>query len=316
MSSWFSISPSSPVATPTVSSASSTGTSASTVRRARCETTRSRLSTAPTTTSTEVSNAAAAGRFSFRNVKFLVAAAAAVALYVHAKEDTHVNVGELFSSFHNLARIVGEMFPPDWAITTNCIRAAIVTFDTALLGTTLAFVAALILAPLAARNITPHRALYELTRAFIGFARTIPLTVSGLLFLVTVGLSPFAGVLALAFETVGVLTKLYAEAIEEMDMGPVDALRVAGARRTQVFLHSVLPSVTPTFVGLVIYRMDSNVRAALILSAFGAGGIGFLFFNSIELFQWAQVGTELIVMFVMVLLVERISILARARITR
>ena len=81
-----------------------------------------------------------------------------------------------------------------------------------------------------------------------------------------------------------------------------------------MFLHGVLPAMTPTFIGLVIYRMDSNVRAALILSAFGAGGIGLLFFNSIELFQWSQVGTEMIVMFAMVLLVERVSILARARI--
>ena len=157
--------------------------------------------------------------------------------------------------------------------------------------------------------------LYEVTRALMGFARTVPLWVSGLLFLVAVGISPFAGVLALALETIGVLTKLYAEAIEEMDMGPVDALRVSGARRTQVFIHSVLPGVTPTFVGLVVYRMDSNVRAALILSAFGAGGIGFLLFNSIELFQWPQVGTELIVMFAMVLLVERFSIIARGRIS-
>ena len=101
-----------------------------------------------------------------------------------------------------------------------------------------------------------------------------------------------------------------------MDMGPVDALRVSGARPTQVFLHSVLPSVAPTFIGLVIYRMDSNVRAALVLSAIGAGGIGFLLFNSIELFQWAQVGTELIVLFALVLIVERVSILARGRISR
>ncbi len=97
-------------------------------------------------------------------------------------------------------------------------------------------------------------------------------------------------------------------------MGPVDALRVSGARRTQVFLHGVLPAVTPTFVGLVIYRMDSNVRSALVLSAFGAGGIGFLLYQSIELFQWQQVGTELIVMLVLVLLVERASIFVRSRI--
>ncbi len=251
-----------------------------------------------------------------RTVKIFLAVAAGVALYVHAWDDTHVDISEFFSSFHNLARIVGEMVPPNWGILDNSIHAAITTFDTALLGTTVAFVVSLVLAPLAARNITPHRGLYEATRAIIGFARTIPLTVSGLLFLVTVGITPFAGVLALALETIGVLAKLYAEAIEEMEMGPVDALRISGARRSQVFLHGVLPAMTPTFVGLVIYRMDSNVRAALILSAFGAGGIGFLLFNSIELFQWPQVGTELIVMFAMILIVERVSILARARIAQ
>jgi phosphonate transport system permease protein len=241
---------------------------------------------------------------------------AVVALYVQAWNKTGANLTGLVSGFHNLARIVGQMFPPDWSILHASISAAIVTFDTALLGTTIAFVISLVLAPFAAKNITPSRFLYELARALMGIARTIPLWVSGLLFLVAVGISPWAGVLALALETVGVLTKLYAEAIEEMDMGPVDALRVSGARRTQVFLHSVLPAVTPTFTGLVIYRMDSNVRAALVLSAFGAGGIGFLLFNSIELFQWPQVGTELIVMLAMVLIVERVSILARGRISR
>jgi phosphonate transport system permease protein len=250
-----------------------------------------------------------------RTLWIVVAVAAVVALYVHAWNDTDIAPSELVSGFSNLTRIVGEMFPPDWSILRSSVNAAIVTFDTALLGTTVAFAISLVLAPLAARNITPHRALYEVARGLMGIARTIPLWVSGLLFLVTVGISPFAGVLALGLETIGVLAKLYAEAIEEMDMGPIDAMRVSGARRTQVFLHSVLPAVTPTFVGLVIYRMDSNVRAALILSAFGAGGIGFLLFNSIELFQWAQVGTELIVMFVMVLIVERISIIARARIS-
>jgi phosphonate transport system permease protein len=248
-------------------------------------------------------------------LRVVLVAVVIVAVYVHAWGDTDIAPSELISGFRHLTRIVGEMFPPDWSVLSASVRAGIVTFDTALLGTTVAFVISLLLTPLAARNITPHRALYEASRALMGIARTIPLWVSGLLFLVAVGISPFAGVLALALETVGVLAKLYAEAVEEMDMGPVDALRVSGATRTQVFLHGVLPSVAPTFVGLVIYRMDSNVRAALILSAFGAGGIGFELFNSIELFQWRQVSTELLVMFVLVLAVERVSILARARIS-
>jgi len=198
-----------------------------------------------------------------RTAGTLAASAAVVALYVHAWFDTDVDLSELVTGFHNMARIIGQMFPPNWSVLSASVRAAIVTFDTALLGTTAAFVISIILAPLAARNITPHPVLYELARALMGIARTIPLWVSGLLFLVTVGISPFAGVLALAVETVGVLAKLYAEAIEAMDMGPVDAMRVSGARRTQVFLHSVLPSLTPTFVGLVIYRRTVLRSASL-----------------------------------------------------
>jgi phosphonate transport system permease protein len=250
-----------------------------------------------------------------RTLRWLAGGVALIALFAHAWNDTQTDPGALFSGSHNFARIVGDMFPPDWSVLHASIRAAIVTFDTALIGTILALVISLLLTPFTARNITPHRVLYELSRAVMGFARTVPLWVSGLLFLVTVGISPFAGVLALALETIGVLTKLFAEAVEEMDMGPVDALRVSGATRTQVFVHSVLPAMTPSFVGLSIYRMDSNVRSALILSAFGAGGIGFLLFNSIELFQWPQLSTELLVMFVLVLVVERSSILIRGRIS-
>ncbi|MBV8599768.1 MAG: phosphonate ABC transporter, permease protein PhnE [Actinobacteria bacterium] len=258
---------------------------------------------------------AAPGRSWLRSLRWLVGAGALVALYVHAWGDAKVAPLEFFRSFHSLVRIVQHMVPPDWGVLRSSIHAAILTFDTALLGTTAAFALSLLLTPLAARNITPHRTLYEASRALMGFLRTVPLWVSGLLFLVVVGPNAFAGVLALTFETVGVLAKLYAEAVEEMDMGPVDALRVSGAGRTQVFLHAVLPSVAPTFLGLVIYRMDSNVRAALVLSAFGAGGLGFQIFNSIELFQWAQLGTELLVLLVLVLLVERVSIIARARIS-
>ena len=89
-----------------------------------------------------------------------------------------------------------------------------------------------------------------------------------------------------------------------------------GAGRLQVFLHAVLPGVAPTFVSLSLYRFDVNVRDSLAAGFVGGAGIGFLLFNSIELFQWAQVGTELIVLFALVLIVERVSIIARGRITR
>ena len=97
-------------------------------------------------------------------------------------------------------------------------------------------------------------------------------------------------------------------------MGPIDALRASGAGRLQVFLHAVLPGVAPSLVGLTLYRYDVNVRDSLATGFVGGGGIGFLLFNSIQLFQYREAATELLVMFVLLLAVERVSSLLRARI--
>src|SRR5262249_3545617 len=153
----------------------------------------------------------------------------------------------------------------------------------------------LLLTPLAARNISPHRAVYEAARAVIGVTRAVPDLIFALIFVTAVGLGPFAGVLALAVHSIGTLGKLFAEAVEDMDMGPVDAMRVSGASRLQVFVHAILPGVAPTFVSLLLYRFDVNVRSSLVLGFVGAGGIGFLIFNSMQLFQYREVFTELAV---------------------
>jgi phosphonate transport system permease protein len=110
------------------------------------------------------------------------------------------------------------------------------------------------------------------------------------------------------------LGKLFAETIEEMDMGPVDALRASGAGRFQVFVHAVLPGVAPSFVSLSLYRFDVNVRDSLATGFVGGGGIGFLLFNSIQLFQYRQAAMELLVMLVLLLAVERVSTLLRKNI--
>lgn len=197
----------------------------------------------------------------------------------------------------------------------SAIHGSILTFDTAFLGTVGALVLSLLLTPLAARNITPHRVVYEAARLVIGALRAVPEFVFALIFLVAVGISPYSIVLAIGAHAVGVLGKLFAEAVEDMDMGPVDALRASGAGRTQVFLHAILPALMATFTGLALYRLDTNVRSALYLGAFGGGGLGFLLFNSLELFQYKQAATQLLVLLVLLLLVERVSSLLRQRIS-
>src|SRR5262249_45750441 len=156
-------------------------------------------------------------------------------------------------------------------------------------------------------NLTPNRILYELSRTLFAVTRAIPELIFALLFIVAVGIGPFAGMLALAVHGSGVIGKLYSEAIEQMDMAPVDALRVAGASRTQVFLRAVLPEITPTLIGLTLYRSDVTFRSAIALGVVGAGGIGFLINESIALFQYRELFTELLVVVAWVLVIERVS---------
>jgi phosphonate transport system permease protein len=235
-------------------------------------------------------------------------------VYIHAWYDTHASISQLVSGYHGMSDILRRSYPPSGHVLRDSITASIVTFDTALLGTTLALVLSLLIAPFAARNVTPNRFAYESSRVVIGVTRAIPDLIWALLFVTAVGLGPFPGVLALAVHSIGTLGKLFAETVEDMDMGPVDALRVAGASRTQVWLHAVLPGVAPTFVSLTLYRFDVNFRSSLVLGFVGAGGIGFLIYNSMQLFQYREVATELGVVLVFVLVVERLSTMMRARI--
>jgi phosphonate transport system permease protein len=241
-------------------------------------------------------------------------AAVVLAVFVHAWRDVGASISALFSGFHNTLNLMARAVPPDLSVLRDSIHASILTFDTALLGTAGALVLSLVLAPLAARNLTPHRFAYEGARLLIGITRAIPDFVFALIFLVAVGLGPFSIVLAIGAHTVGVLGKLFAEAVEDMDMGPVDALRAAGAGRVQVFVHAVLPGIAATFTGLSLYRLDTNVRSALYLGALGGGGLGFLLYDSLQLFQYQQATTELAVLLVMLLLVERASSMIRQRI--
>jgi len=250
----------------------------------------------------------------WRIARRILIGAAIVALYVQAWIKTEISVSSLVTGYHGMLDIIRRSVPPSTDVLGDSLRQSVVTLDTALWGATFGVFLALLLTPFAARNIAPNRVVYECARVIIGIARAIPDLIFALIFVTAVGLGPFPGVLALTVGTVGTLGKLFAETIEDMDMGPVDALRVSGASKTQVFLHAVIPGVLPTFVSLVLYRLDHNVRSGLVLGFVGAGGIGFMIFNSMQLFQYQQVFTELLVVLAMVLIVERVSTALRTRI--
>jgi phosphonate transport system permease protein len=221
---------------------------------------------------------------------------------------------DLVTGVHGMADILRRSMPPNFSKFGDEAWPALETVDIAIFGTVVGLVMAVPLAVLAAANVTPSRVLYYLARGVIGFARAVPDLVWALFFVTAVGLGPFPGGLALAVHSIGMLARLFAETIEQMDMAPIDALALTGARRTQILTHGIIPSVLPSLLGISLYRLDENIRSSLVLGFVGAGGIGFKLLAAMSLFQYREVSLLLIITFVIVLAAERLSAVLREKI--
>ncbi|GAB2836805.1 phosphonate ABC transporter, permease protein PhnE [Actinocorallia aurea] len=244
-------------------------------------------------------------------------AAVLVVLHVLAWRGTGFSLTALVEGWRGMASFVSDALPPDfdWAtVLKKSLDGAAVTLWIGLLGTTLSIPFTLVLALLASRVTSYGTASYQAARSVLSFLRSVPDVVFALIFVTAVGLGPFAGVLALIAHNTGVMGKLWAEAMEESDAGPREAMRVLGATRLQTALHAVLPTVLPQLVGLLLYRFDVNVRASLVLGLVGAGGIGFLINQSIKLFRFDEMATHILVVLVLVIAVDQLSALVRKRI--
>jgi phosphonate transport system permease protein len=251
-----------------------------------------------------------------RLVIAVLVAAALVAVFVLAWRGTEMSASALVEGWHGIVDFFEQATPPDLSwdeVLHPAIDAAEVTLYIAFLGTVLSIPFALVLAVLGARTTTPNVVVYQAARSLCSVLRAVPDVVFALIFVTAVGLGPFPGVLALLFHNVGVMGKLWSEAIEEVDLGPVDALRVGGARRVQVVSHAVVPAILPQLVGLLLYRFDVNVRASLVLGLVGAGGIGFLINQSINLFEFDQMLTQILVVLVLIVVVDNLSAWVRRR---
>jgi phosphonate transport system permease protein len=220
---------------------------------------------------------------------------------------------DLITGVHGMADLIRRAMPPDFSKLPSTFWPTLQTVDIALFGTLVGIILAVPLALLAAANVTPSRYAYYGARAIIGFARAVPDLVWALLFVTAVGLGPFPGGLALGVHSVGMLGRLFAETIEQMDMAPIHALELTGARRIQVFSHGIVPSILPTLLGISLYRLDENIRSSLVLGFVGAGGIGFQLLTAMNLFQYQEVSLLLIIIFVIVLGAERMSAALRER---
>lgn len=186
-------------------------------------------------------------------------------------------------------------------------RATWTTFQIATLGSLLAAVLALPLGLLSARNLNAPRPVALAASTVLDVSRAIHTLVFGLVLVGIVGLGPTAGILAIALHSMGTYGKLYAESIETLDMGAVDAVRATGASPTQVFFNAVWPSVLPQFVSNHLYVWEFNIRDSTILGLIGAGGLGLLISEAVSLFQWSRLATILLVVVALVTVFDTLS---------
>ncbi len=219
----------------------------------------------------------------------------------------------------SMGRFIAEFFPPDLspAFVQKVVLGAWETLAMSALGTLLAAVAGLALAlPGSRLHAGDHGITRAPTRLLLNALRSIPELVWAALLLISAGLGPFAGTLALAFHTAGVLGRLFAEAVENAPSGPGDALRAQGVGNGRVFLYATLPQILPQLMSYTLYRWENNIRAAAVLGVVGAGGLGQLLAFHMGLFQMNKTATILGAMLLMVAIVDGASHAARRLLTR
>lgn len=218
--------------------------------------------------------------------------------------DAPVQIGDLFE----------RMSPPDVSSWREIGAALIETVHIATLATVLALVLALPTAYIAAQNTTPNRALLWLGRFIVVSTRSVNTIIWALLFVAIFGPGVVAGILAIAFRSIGFVGKLMGEAIEEIDKRQVEAIQATGAGRAKVVLYGIVPQVLPAFFAVAILRWDINIRESTVLGLVGAGGIGLILQGAIDLFDWQTVATVLIAILAVVILGELLSAALRRRV--
>jgi phosphonate transport system permease protein len=226
--------------------------------------------------------------------------------------ETEVSLGRMIEGLPFMWDFLRRMIPPDLSVLGNALRGAIETIQIAVVGTAVAAVLALPMGFAAARNAAPPWLFYW-ARSVLNAFRAVDTLVYALFFVAAVGLGPFPGVLAVMVYTATVLAKLYSEAIEAIEPGPVEAVRATGATTLQVLRWGVLPQLVPQFLSFTLYRFETNIRAAAVLGFVGAGGIGFYIQTYLRLLNYPAAATVLLVLIGLVMIVDFASSRLRAR---
>ena len=219
----------------------------------------------------------------------------------------------LITESGNILTLIKDFFPPDFTDWRLYATEMVVTLQVAIWGTLLAVVCAVPLGILSSDNIVPWW-VYHPVRRLMDAARAINEMVFAMLFVVAVGLGPFAGVLALWVHTTGVLAKLFSEAVEAIEPSPVEGVRSTGASFLEEVVYGVIPQVFPLWISYSLYRFESNVRSATVVGMVGAGGIGMVLWELIRSFAFEQTCAVMTLIVLVVVVFDMLSQQLRKRV--
>lgn len=248
-------------------------------------------------------------------LRFALFAGLATGFYAICLWVAQVDLGALLEGVPRLASWAARAFPPDFAELPVLLQRAAETVAMGTIGTSFAALLAVPLALLAARNVTPLPLAYRPVRAVLNMFRGIDSFVFALIFVAAVGLGPFAGVLGVMLHFAGSIAKLWAEAIEAAEPGPLEAATMTGASRLKVIRHALLPDVMPSLTSTLLYMWEFSIRASTVLGIVGAGGIGQELKNAVDLLMFDRVLAILLIILAMVTAIDALSAQLRKRLT-
>ena len=230
----------------------------------------------------------------------------AVAILIFSYLQSELNFIVLLERSGNMAEYLKSYFPPDFSYWDTYLEDTLITVSMGIWGTLLAAIAAVPLSVLASENVCPVW-IVQPTRRLLDAMRAINEVVFALVFVVAVGLGPFAGVMALFIHTAGALGKLFSEAIEAIEPGQVEGVRATGASKIQEIVFGIIPQVIPLWTSFTLYRFESNVRSASVLGIVGAGGIGVALYQSFQSFDYGKVCAILTILILATTIIDTIS---------
>ena len=229
--------------------------------------------------------------------------------------DLEINFIDLFSeSAKYFSDILNRMLPPDFSNLKNLIQAMFETIEIAFLGTFIAIVLSIPVGLFSARNLAPNYFIFLVARIVTIFFRAIPEFIIAMILVIAVGFGAIPGVLALGLHTMGFLAKFYAEDIEHVNKGPIEALKSSGASKGQIISYAIIPQIIPSFVANNLYILDRNIRMATMLGIVGAGGIGYELQSSFRMFEYERVSAIIIIIFITIFFIDHLSSFIRSKI--